>query len=87
MNRDRDQTSPLALPQRPPGPQISAIEDRVRSSDDMRQADCANWANPNLQPGSFDTGFGWTTTDFNDAAMRGYDMAPEGAYVFSDMPF
>ena len=87
MNRDKDQTSPLALPQRPPGPQLSAVEDKQGSSEDSRRADHANWANPNLQSGCFDTGFGWTTTDFNDAAMCGYDMAPEGAYVFSDMPF
>ena len=43
--------------------------------------------NPNLQFGSTDTGYGWTHNDLNDASEQGYDLHPDGVYVFSDMPF
>ena len=76
------QASPLAFPQRPPGPSLGALNDQSQSDGDNSQ-----FANPNLQYGTHDTGYGWTNVDFDDAHAHGYDLAPEGIYVFNDLPF
>ena len=76
------QASPLAFPQRPPGPSLSALDEPKQRDDEHPQ-----FANPNLQYGSHDTGYGWTNVDFDDAQAYGYDLAPEGMYVFNDLPF
>ena len=75
------QASPLAFPQRPPGPAIGAMEEPPKDETDPK------FANPNLQFGTHDTGFGWVGNDLNDATTHGYDEHPEGMYVFSDAPF
>ena len=74
--------SPLALPQRPPGPVFNAMSDSPGTQETPEQ-----FANPNLQYGAHDLGHGWTNADLNDAVSHGYDAAPEGMFVYSDMPF
>ena len=74
------QASPLAFPQRPPGPAFNAL-------DEQTQEVPSPFPNPNLQYGTHDTGYGWTNVDLNDAHAHGYDLDPEGIYVFSDTPF
>ena len=70
------------FPQRPPGPVFNAMGDSNASQERLDQ-----FANPNLQYGSHDLGHGWTYADVNDAVSHGYDAAPEGMFVYSDMPF
>ena len=72
----------LSLPQRPPGPSFSAMSEPSAGQDRPEQ-----FANPNLQYGAHDLGHGWTNADVDDAISHGYDAAPEGMYVYSDMPF
>ena len=64
------------------GPVLAAAEDCEQKHDTQ-----APFANPNLQYGYYDAGYGWTGTDLNDASAQGYDLAPDGVYVYSDMPF
>ena len=75
------QASPLTFPQRPPGPAIGAMSE-TETQDKPEQ-----FANPNLQYGYHDTGHGWTGMDYEDAHSQGYDLAPEGMFVYSDLPF
>ena len=76
------QTGPLSFPQRPPGPTLGAMGDQSQAS-----GDTASFPNPNLQYGSHDTGYGWTSVDETDAQAHGYDLSPDGIFVYSDMPF
>ena len=73
-------SGPLAFPQRPPGPALGALDDQK-----LEETEVKFMANPNLQYGSHDSGHGWTDIGLNGA--EGYDFAPEGMYVYSDMPF
>ena len=78
----KTQANPLAFPQRPPGSVLGAMEEQTQG-----EGESVNFANPNLQYGSHDNGYGWTGADLNDAYAHGYDMAPEGVFVYSDLPF
>ena len=75
------QASPLTFPQRPPGPAIGAM------SESETQDRPEQFANPHLQYGSHDMGLGWSGIDYEDAHAQGYDLAPEGMFVYSDLPF
>ena len=79
--------SSLALPQRPPGPALGSMEERRETRDDESTDVKSPFANPHIQHGQFDTGYGWTGVDLNDAVAHGYDLAPEGMFVYSDLPF
>ena len=78
----KTQANPLAFPQRPPGPVLGAMDEQTHV-----EGENVTFANPNLQYGSHDYGYGWTNADLNDAHAHGYDTAPEGVFVYSDLPF
>ena len=78
-------SSCLTLPQRPPGPAMGSMEERRESSESTDVK--SSFPNPHIQHGQFDAGYGWTGLDLNDAVAHGYDLAPEGMYVYSDLPF
>ena len=78
----QNQASPLAFPQRPPGNPIGAMEEP-----DQTESEPPQFVNPNLRYGSHDDGHGWVGNDLNDPSTYGYDMHPDGIYVFSDAPF
>ena len=73
--------SPLAFPQRPPGPALGALSEPLAEGESMP------FANPNLQYGTHDMGYGWTNVDETDAHAQGYDLSPEGIFVYTDAHF
>ena len=64
-------------------PNLGAVEGQAESEG----ASGGSFANPHLQWGASDTGYGWSGENLNDAVAYGYDQHPEGMYVFSDLPF
>ena len=72
-----------ADPKQASGPNMAALEGQV----DGEGASGGSFANPHLQWGSSDTGYGWTGENLNDAVSYGYDQHPEGMFVYSDLPF
>ena len=64
------------------GPVLAAVEGREEGKFDQM-----SFPNPNLQCGSYDFGQGWVGDEASEAVGQGYELQPEGVFVYSEMPF
>ena len=67
-----------------PVPTLGAMSEGDAGGGESEQA---QFANPHLQYGFSDTGFGWTGCNLAEAQNYGYDIDPSGVYAYSDMPY
>ena len=87
QNPSNVQTKP-AESAKPPGevpvPTLGAMSE---GNADRGESEQAQFANPHLQYGFNDTGFGWTGCNLSEAQNYGYDIDPSGVYAYSEMPY